>query len=97
MEENANKINEEIKKSVVYKEYIYYKDCVKKSEYLMSLKVELDDLKKRICVNKDEKLLNEYYDKEKQYKNDLLIQEYINSKEQLNDLLKDIVDILSLN
>jgi cell fate (sporulation/competence/biofilm development) regulator YlbF (YheA/YmcA/DUF963 family) len=97
MDNLASKINEEIKNSDVYKEYMYYKISVEKDEKLMTLKTNLDALKNSICASRDEVLVDEYYKKENEYKNNPLMKDYIRSKEQLNDLLKDIVDILSLN
>ena len=97
MDNIANKINEEIKNSDVYKEYVYYKTSVEKDERLMALKTELDDLKKNVCASRDDRLVDEYYKKENEYKNSPLMKDYMRSKDQLNDLLKDIVDILSLN
>ena len=97
MDNLASKINKEIKNSDVYKEYVYYKTSVEKDEKLITLKLELDALKKSICASRDEVLVDEYYNKENEYKNNPLMKDYIRSKEQLNDLLKDIVDILSLN
>lgn len=97
MEKTATRLNEEIKNSDVYKEYVHYKSFVENDEKLLSLKRELDELKKSICASHNEDLVDQYYNKEKEYKNSPLMKDYIRSKEQLNDLLKDIVDILSLN
>ena len=97
MEEIAAKINEEIKNSNVYKEYIFLKEKIEKNEYLANLNNELEMLKKEICSSKNEALVDLYYKKETEYKSNPIVKDYVRCKESLNELLKDIVDILSLN
>lgn len=97
MEELSKILNEKIKKSNLYKEYVFYKNQVDSSEMICKQKNELERLKKRICKEKKEEDIDLYYKLEKEYKSNLLVKEYLNIKEQLYDLLKDIVDILALN
>lgn len=96
MEKIAQKINEEIKKSYVYQEYLRLNKLIESDDDLISIKKEMSALKGKICKGRDEQLLQEYYELEKQYKNNIMVKEYLRSKEELNDLLKDVVDILSV-
>ena len=97
MDELAQKINEEIKKSNIYKNYVSLKEKIENDSKLVVIKDKLESIKKETCKSRDNKLINEYYELEKEYKNNIIVKEYLKSKEELNDLLKDIVDILSLN
>ena len=97
MEELANKINEEIRKSALYKNYLLIKNKIESDERLNSKKCELEELKKEICKSKNKDLLDEYYKKEKEYLNNPFVKEYLDLKAELKDLFKEIVDILSLN
>lgn len=97
MEQLADTINKEIKDSFIYKRYLYLKKEIDENKELKSLKDELEKLKNVICKSKDKELVDLYYEKEKSYKKHPLVEEYLCVKEEVNDLLKDIVDILSLN
>ena len=97
MEELAQKINKEIKASVEFQEYLFWKDKVESDSYLSKIKEEMDELKKTICKSKNDGLLDKYYEKEKIYRNHPVVKQYLNSKETINGLLRHIVDILSLN
>ncbi len=97
MEQLAKDINNKIKQSNLYKEYLFYKNQVESNEEIIKQKEVLEDLKKKICKDKNENDVEEYYKVEKEYKSNLVVKEYFKSKEELYNLLKDIVDILSLN
>ena len=97
MEELANQINEEIKGSTLYKNYLLIKEKVESDERLRAIKSELELLKKEICKSKNKELLDEYYAKEKEYLNNPFVKEYLDLKAELKELFKEIVDILSLN
>lgn len=97
MKEIANKINDEIKKSIEYKEYTRLKKILEEDKTLNSMKEELENLKKEICSSKSEELIEVYYLKEQEYKNNYLVKDYLRSQEVLKELFKEIVDILSVN
>lgn len=97
MEGLAKRINEEIKNSKLYKNYILVKRKVDGDEKLNSLKKELECLKKEICKSKNQELLDTYYAKEQEYFSNPFVKEYSELKAELKDLLTEIVDILSLN
>ena len=97
MEKIAVKINEEIKESNLYKEYLLLKEKVENDKYLSNLKETMENLKQNICKSKDEELTASFYEVEREYKNNPLVKDYLLVKEELNVLLKDIADILSLN
>ena len=97
MEQLAKDINNKIKQSNLYKEHLFYKNQVESNEEIIKQKEVLEDLKKKICKDKNENDVEEYYKVEKEYKSNLVVKEYFKSKEELYNLLKDIVDILSLN
>lgn len=97
MEELSKIINHKIKESDLYKEYIFYKNQIDNNEIICKQKEELECLKNRVCKGRKEEDVNEYYKLEKEYKSHLIVKEYLRVKEELYDLLKDIVDILSVN
>ena len=97
MEELSLIINERIKTSSVYKNYKYFKSVVAENEELSDLRSKMQELKNVICKNRNQNLVDEYYLLEKQYKNNSLIKQYEECKKDLEDLLKEMVDILSLN
>ncbi len=94
MEEVAEKINSLIKNSDAYKDYLKYKNIVESDEQLLELKNKLNSMKKKNCKNHDENLVNEYYELEKEYNNNILVKKYNESKENLTLILNDICDIL---
>jgi len=95
MDKIAKDINEGIKNSSVYRQYLICKSNVENNEYLNSLKVRMEELKSLNCKGKDEKFIDEYYELEKKYMNNILVKEYEDSKKEMYELLKDISDILS--
>ena len=97
MEILAKKINDGIKTSELYKRYFTLKYNVENDENLINIKIELEKLKKEICEKKNNIMIDKYNELEKKYKEHPVVCEYLNVKEELNDLLKDVVDILSLN
>lgn len=97
MEVLAKRINEEIKKSALYKRYCFLKEKVENNKILNEIKMEMELLKKDICQLKNEEKKEKYFVLDNQYKSDVLVKEYLSVKEELNMLLKDISDILSLN
>ena len=97
MEELSLIINSKIKENYIYKKYIELKEKIENDEALMNIKSELDCLKNEICKSKESSLVDEYYKLEKEYQNHHLVKEYLVYKEELNVLLKDIANILSVN
>ena len=95
MEILAKKINEEIKNSKLYKEYLVSKKRVEEIKELSELLIKMKALKNENCKSKDEKLIEEYYALEKRYNDHVLVKEYSNKKKDLGELFKDISDILS--
>ena len=96
MEKISLEINEGIKSSFIYKEYLFWKSKVEADEVLIELKNQIDSLKDVICKTRDNQLIDEYYLKENEYKKNPAVEQYLICKENLNELLKSIVDILSL-
>lgn len=97
MEELAGMINEKIKESAIYKEYLFYREKLEKDEGLAELKNKLDEMKKLICKDKDDNMIKQYYELEKCYKSNLVVSSFLKAEEELKSLLGNIVDILSLN
>jgi len=93
----AKEINEDIKRTEIYKNYLICKENLEKNEYLNELKTTLEIIKNINCKDKDEKLISDYYEIEKEYKSNILVKEYEKSKDDVYSLLKEISDILSLN
>lgn len=97
MEELAKHINEKIKGSKEYKNYAFYKEQIENNIQLQEIKDKMNFLKEQICKNRSEELLKEYYSLEFKYKESAIVKEYLHSKETLEELLRNISDILSLN
>lgn len=97
MENISLEINKRILDSDLYKKYIFLKKIIEEDDYLKDIKERMDILKKGICASKDDIKTDQYYELEKEYKNSVVVKEYLRIKEELNILFKDIVDILSLN
>lgn len=95
MEELAREINKLIKNSDVYKRYLSCKSSVENDEELNALKIKLEELKKDNCKHKNECLINQYYELEKEYKNNVLVKEYDSVKKEVYELLASVSDILS--
>jgi cell fate (sporulation/competence/biofilm development) regulator YlbF (YheA/YmcA/DUF963 family) len=97
MEDIAARINCQLKSSELYKRFVSLKSQVENDETLESLREKMETIKKDVCKSKNNGLEVKYYELEKEYNNKRLIKEYYACKEELNTLLKDIADILSLN
>ena len=97
MDNLSLKINKEIKNSEVYKKYLALKEKIDNDLYLNKLKKEIEELKSNVCKTKEENLVNRYYETENLYKNNFIVKEYLATKDELEVLLLDIADILSLN
>lgn len=96
MEELASKINALIKESLTYKVYLEYKNKVEEDKSLKVLRDEMAHLKKELCKAKNDKLLGEYNELEKEYRSNAIVKEYEKSREKMENLLRNITDILSL-
>ena len=97
MEKISAEINKKIKESELYKSYVFFKNVIEEDSYLMAKRNELECLKKDVCISKDEAIVDKYYELEKEYKSHYAVKEYFAVRDELNCLLKDIADILSLN
>ena len=97
MEDISLIINNKIKENYVYIKYVELKKKIEEDKDLKSIEDRLNCLKNEVCKNKDNESLDEYYKLEKEYKNHTLVKEYLFYKEELNVLLKDIANILSVN
>ena len=95
MDNIAKEINELIKNSDVYNNYLICKRSVEGHQELNELKNKLDELKKSNCKNSSEELIDEYYIIEKKYKSHPLVKEYESSKKEVYELLMSVSDILS--
>ena len=96
MKEKAQKINSLIKESKEYQLYKNLKNKIDEDQHLKSLSDRMNSLKKVICKDRNDDLLKEYYDLEKEYKSNPLVADLESVQMDLNNLFKDIVDILSL-
>ena len=90
----ANEINQMIKESAVYKRYLECKKLVEEDENLNYLLDKMKEIKDDNCRNKNDDLIEEYYELENEYYNSVIVKEYQRSKEELTSLLNDIADIL---
>lgn len=96
MDKIASDINNLIKNSVQYKNYVCSQNVINKSVELKKLKEKMQELKNTNCKERNDNLINEYYVLEKQYNEDRCVKEYQEARSELYDLIVDICDILSL-
>jgi len=97
MDDLSIKINKEIKNSELYKKYSLLKGKINDDVELIKLREEMESLKLKVCKSKCAEAVNHYYDVENMYKSNPVVKEFLAIKEELHTLLKEIVDILSLN
>ena len=71
MEKLAKEINEDIKKTDIYKNYLICKKNVEYNEYLNGIKETLEKIKNTNCKVKNEDLISDYYELEKEYKSNI--------------------------
>ena len=95
MDKLAKDINDNIKNSFVYKRYVACKQNVENNIELRELENKMKELKNKNCKDKNDELINEYYEIEKIYKSSVIVKEYQRAKEELYILLSDISDILT--
>lgn len=95
MEDIAKEINDLIKNSELYNNYLICKKNLEQNRELIELENRLENLKKKNCKNKNEDLINEYYLLEQKYKGHPLVKEFENLKKDVYELLVSVSDILS--
>ena len=91
----AKEINELLLANPVVCEYLSLKKQIEEDEELVKLYQSIDQLRKEVCRNK-EKDSDEYYLLLEKYNNDLRIKRFKFLKKDVEELLSQISDILSL-
>lgn len=100
--ELANKLNRELLQEDVIKEFKKYEDLINKDEKLKSLQARLNILKKQIVrqkASKDETVIEtikQYQDLESELEGYPILVNYLNYKEEVDNLLQTINKKLNL-
>lgn len=87
--ETAKELREELLKDERFKEYLRLKKLFEENEQLVQMRQEL------LLLQKEGKK-EEYSLLKSQYDNNPLVKNYYFSKEEVSDLIKDIVEILDI-
>lgn len=96
MDKLAIEINNAIKDSFEYKQYLKAKENLNKNEHLLELKNKIQLIKNEVCKNSNDALIDEYYSLDKKYREHILVKEYEKCKEEVYLLISEISDILSV-
>ena len=89
-------LNEKIKDTLEYKEYIKNKMLLDGNEKLSSLRVNLEKLKHLMCKCDDENIRCEYSSARVEYDNSALVVNFKISEDKLNHLIREIIEDISV-
>ena len=78
-------------------EYKKYKNLVNSNPKYKELDIELRKMQKDIINNYSEEHVNEYKKKKEEFLNDPILSKYLSLKEELNNLLITLQDIINYN
>jgi len=92
----AKEINDLLLNNEEVKEYLSLKNDIENDEELNALKRRLDEIRKKVCKNKDMDS-SEYFELLDKYNGHLKIKRFNVLKKEINEYLTEISDILSLN
>ena len=90
-------INEMIKDTLEYKEYIKNKNLLNDNGKLSSLRVNLEKLKHLMCKCDDEDIKREYSLARAEYDNSALVINFKISEDKLNCLIRKIIEDISVD
>ena len=93
----AKELHEELLNHPLVIEYKKYKEIINSNPKYKSIDLELRSMQKDIVKNYSEELVNEYKEKKDKFLNDEVVAKYLSLKEELNNLLNTLQDIINYN
>ncbi len=93
----ASELSKELLNSELVKEYKKSKELIDSNDGYKRKDLELRELQKEIINNYSEELVEHYKQKKDEFLNDPLVSNYLNLKEQLNNLLNTLASIINDN
>ena len=78
-------------------EYKKYQEIINSNPKYKEIDIELRSMQKDIINNYSVELVNEYKKKKYEYLNDIVVSKYLSLKEELNNLLNTLQDIINEN
>ncbi len=88
-------INEGIKDTLEYKEYIRNKHLLETNEKLICLRDNLEKMKHLMCTCSDECIRDEYTKAREEYDSSALVVNFKISEAKINDVIRDLIEDIS--
>ena len=95
--DTAKELNETLIKHPLVIEYKKYASIIKSNTYYKDIDLKLRNMQKEIISNYSEELVNEYKILKETFLNDNVVSKYLSLKEELNNLLNTLQDIINDN
>lgn len=95
LEKVSTLLNENIKETVEYKEYIRNKELLESNSRLKSLRVNLEKLKHLMCTCDDKSIRDEYTSAREEYDSSPLVVNFKISEEKLNVVIRGLIEEIS--
>ena len=89
-------LNDKIKDTLEYKEYIKNKNLLDNDERLSSLRVNLEKLKHLMCKCDDKEIRDEYTKARSDYDTSVLVTNFRISEDKLNCLIRGLIEDISI-
>ena len=93
----ANELHKELLNCPLVIEYKKYQKIINSNPEYKRIDLELRQMQKDIINDYSIELVNEYKIKKEQYLNDEIVAKYLSLKEELNNLLNTLQDIINDN
>ena len=95
--DTAKELNESLINHPLVIEYKKYASIIKSNTYYKDIDLKLRNMQKEIISNYSEELVNEYKILKETFLNDNVVSKYLSLKEELNNLLNTLQDIINDN
>lgn len=95
--EVAQSFHKELMNHPLVIEYKKYKSIIDSNTKYKEIDLKLRSMQKEIVNNYSEELVNEYKKLKEEFMNDPIVSNYLSLKEELNNLLNNLVDIINYN
>ena len=93
----AKELHDALINNPLVQEYKKYQEIINSNPKYKEIDIELRSMQKEIINNYSVELVNEYKKKKDEYLNDIVVSKYLSLKEELNNLLITLQDIINEN
>ena len=93
----AKELHDALINNPLVQEYKKYQEIINSNPKYKEIDIELRSMQKEIINNYSVELVNEYKKKKDEYLNDIVVSKYLSLKEELNNLLNTLQDIINYN